>query len=234
MAEDAKNINRVDLNEIYVAVQRKSLYAIKALGDLERFHTEDYAIQETDFEVVHEFAMEGMALLANDTHRIKYFTQTGMDALTNYSDLENPTEASSYSDPDTETADDETITDPDGATIKVVDISGAQFTSGEKLPFTDGDTNVHDTIKFILEAFPDPTQETPTERIVRRYTAIQQFIKNAIENYILYKWFQLHSLLELSNINEREYEKLKEKIRHNTQSIHTYKDTTIPQTNFYG
>lgn len=234
MAQDEKNINRVDLNEIYTSVQRKSLYAIKALGRLNEIHPEDYAVQETDFEVVHEFAMEGMGLLANDSHRIKYFTQTGIDALTNYEDLENPTAATSYNDPDADTEDDETITDPDGATIKVVDISGAQFTAGEKLPFTDGGSNVHDTIKFVIEAFPDPTQVAPNERIVKRYTIIQQFIKNAIEHFILYKWFQLHSLMDLAQVNEMEYRKLQDEIRHNTQSIKTYHEAKIPQTNFYG
>lgn len=234
MAEDAKNINRVDLNEIYLSTQRQSLYAVKALNRMDEIHPEDYAIQKPDFDVVHEHAMEGMALLANDTHRVKYFTQTGVDALTNYEDLENPTEAASYNDPDSLTANDETITDPDGATIKVYDISGHRTTAGEKLPFTDGESNVHDTIKFVLSSFPDPTQGTPNERTKNRYTIVQQFIKNAIEYYILYKWFELHSLDELAVKNLSNFEKMKERIRHNAVSVQNNKDAKIPQSYLYG
>lgn len=230
---DAKNINRIDLNDIYKSIQRQSTYAIKALNQMEKFHPEDYAIQESDFDIVHEFAMEGTAELANDTHRIKYFTQTGIDALTNFSDLENPTEATSYLDPDDEVVGDETITDPDGSTIKTIDISGAQFTPGEKLPFTDGDT-AQDTIRFVLEDFPDPTQGTPAQRDKNRYTVIQQFIKNALEYYILSKWYALHSLMDLSAINERQYENLKQKIRHNTISVQNYSEAKTPQLPFYG
>lgn len=229
---DAKNIYRTDLNEIFKSVQRQSFYAVKGLNN-ESFQPDDYAIFDTedDYQVVKEFALEGAARIADDTHMIKYWTQTGIDALTNYEDLEDPENADSYADPNTEVDNDETITDPDGATIKVVNLSGEQHTAGEKLPYTDVDTS-QDTIQFELNDFKDNSDEAT--RTEKRYTAIQQYIKNCLEHFILTKWWKLHNIQQLAAVNEKEYEDLTKRIRFNSITNHTYSDTKTPQKHFYG
>jgi len=228
VAVDQKNISRVDLNEIYNTVQRMSFLALRGLnkGGVD-FHIDDYAIMESEYPTLHDFAMEGMSMIANETNRIKFYTQTGIDALTNYQSLEDPENDVSYVDPDTEVVEDETVTDPDGNTINVKDISGKQFTTGEKLVPTG-----QDTIEFELPDWPLPDGDAT--RTHNRYTVVQQFIKTSLEHYILYKWWKLHSLFELANANEAEYWKVVRELRSNITSLHNESSTRIPQKPMWG
>lgn len=229
MAVDAKNINRVDLNDIYKSVQRQSYIALRGLNrGGQEFSIDDFAITESEYDTLHEFSMEAMAMIANETNRIKFHTQTGIDALSNYQDLEDPKNAASYNDPDSETAEDETVEDPDGNTILVKDISGHQFTSGEKLP-----TGIMDTITFELTDWPVQSDGDNTKSH-NRYTVVQQFIKNCIEYYILCKWWKLHTLFELANSNEVQYMKIVGELRANITSFHNQSTTRLPQKPMWG
>ena len=64
----------------------------------------------------------------------------------------------------------------------------------------------------------------------RRYTIVQQFIRTAILNYILFQWYKTIGLYEDSNVHFMEYEKFKGKVSYN--GVVT-RPTTRPYTTPY-
>jgi hypothetical protein len=224
---DEKNILRVDLHLIYQSVKRQAQYAVRALYSKDQsFHPDDYAISENEYEQLHEFAMDAASTIANDTHRVKYMEQTGIDGLTYYQDLENPTEAVSYND---DIEGEETIDTPDGTEILVGDISGKRFTKGEKLVAEN-----QDTIEFVIFDDFDTARATPITKTHERFTYVQTFITTAMTNYILMKWWMLCNIPQLAQSNQAQYNEAVSRIRMNITSRNNAKNVERPQLPFYG
>lgn len=227
---DEKNILRIDLHLIYQSVKRQAQYAIQTLFVKDpTFHPDQFAISENEYEQLHEFAMSAAANIANDTHRVKYLSQTGIDGLTYYQDYENPTEAASYSEGDPEVTGDETITNPDGVTVLTKDISGQQFTDGEKLVREN-----QDTVRFVIYDDFDTARTTPITKTHERFTYVQQFIFDAMVNHILMKWWFLKGLNQLAETAAMNYSKSVGSVRMNITSSHNSQKVRLPQKPFYG
>lgn len=227
---DQKNILRIDLHLIYQSVKRQAQYAIQTLFIKDpAFHPDNFAISENEYEQLHELAMSAAANIANDTHRVKYLTQTGVDALTYYQDYENPELAASYDEQDSEVTGDETIINPDAVEILTKDISGKQFTAGEKLV-----RQSQDTVEFVIYDDFDVARATPITKTHERFTYIQQFIFDAMTSYILMKWWMLKGVPALAEPAGINYSENVSKIRMNITSRHNAKNVDRPQLPFYG
>ncbi len=216
MAVDNKNIVRLDLNEIYNAARRKSFIAVRALNAQSpgKYHEDDYAISGNEVQELHDSVMEGAALISNYASMVKHYTQTGIDALTYYEDLEIPTEAATYTDPDADVEGDETITSPDGNEIMVGDIQNRQHSSGEKLS-----RSIGDLVLFSVDDLEDDQV---------RYTVVQQFIRQALIAFVLYKWFALNGVGEQAAVHYQEFERAAGDVRFSSVRNHRRRHTRRP------
>lgn len=211
---DIKNIIRIDIDEIFNAIKRKSFYIVRALaaqnGKGENFHPDDYAISDNELQEVCDSLMEGASQISNYASMVKNHTQSGIDALTFYQDLETPLDADSFVDPDTEVDYDEYITGPDGNTVLVTDIIGKEHETGEKLS-----KGIGDTVLFSVEGLEDDQN---------RYTVVQQFIREALIAFVLYKWFTLMGVSSQASIHSSEFDKMVQKVRFNAVNTHQRKN----------
>lgn len=224
---------RQDLNDIFEAVKRRCSRALRPLKDID---PDDFMISENEHEDLFDFAMSGATEIADHTHMVKYQSQTGLDALTYYVDLEDPDgiddelgdEAVSYSDPDTDTDGDETIVDPDGQTIEIEDINTLKiFLMGEKLVIS------QDTIE--LQNLEDPRDPSASPSFVRnRYTIVQNYIKEAMISYILYRWWDMVGMDNFAQKEYRHYIEARDNVRYNSVRNHEERKTRIPQRPLYG
>ena len=196
MATDSKNTTRLDLDDIYDSIKRRTFYKCKARN----LDHDKYGISGEDTQVLYEFITEGAEIVANSANYIKFHTQSGYDALTYYSqyekqDTDNDGEFKFESDTD----EDGDLTNPDSVEIDNEDIMYQDDNSdnlgdrktGEKLTASAGDT-----ITFqITDLNTDQT----------RYTIVQGFIRSALINYSLYKWYSLVGLGEEASLELAEF-----------------------------
>tara|TARA_Y100001937_G_C7129620_1_gene336609 strand:+ start:1062 stop:1733 length:672 start_codon:yes stop_codon:yes gene_type:complete len=214
MATDSKNTTRLDLDDIYDSIKRRTFYKCKARN----LDHDKYGISGEDTQVLYEFITEGAEIVANSANYIKFHTQSGYDALTYYSqyekqDTDNDGEFKFESDTD----EDGDLTNPDSVEIDNEDIMYQDDNSdnlgdrktGEKLTASAGDT-----ITFqITDLNTDQT----------RYTIVQGFIRSALINYSLYKWYSLVGLGEEASLELAEFNVAKDRVRYNAVGNHRNK-----------
>jgi hypothetical protein len=80
MNVDDKNILRVDLTDCYRAAERISVYRSNNIeGGLK---SDEISICESDYPLLHEFAMEACSKIADASNYIRTASESGIDALT--------------------------------------------------------------------------------------------------------------------------------------------------------
>lgn len=216
MAVDNKNIVRLDLEDIFEDAKERSFHVVQALdaqgaqGEDRSYHPDVYAISGNETRLLYRFVTAGASQLSNYASMVKHHTQTGIDALTQYQDMETPEDADSYTDPDANTANDEYITGPDNTTVYTSDIIGREHDTGEKLS-----KGIGDTILFSI---------TDLDEDHYRYTVVQQFIRDALVEYALYEWFKLKGVGKQASIHFQTYEAIARKVRFNAVINHKRKD----------
>lgn len=198
MANDTKNDVRIDFPEIFQDIEEHCAHNLNALNvaDWDR-----YAIGEVDQNRVYQFVQEASADIANQAHMIKHRTQTGIDALTDYQELEYPELDASYDSEDRE------VTGPDATTLELNDISGRRHHAEQKLSASD----TPDTIELFTIEGLEPENKT-------RYTVIQTFIKQALVHYVLMKWWLMKIQPQLAESNQIMYKNALDSLIHN--SVH--------------
>lgn len=215
MALDEKNMVRLDLQDIFDDAVERSYHICQALdaqSNGKGFSPDVYAISGNEYKLLFRFITAGAAKISNYASMVKHYTQTGIDALTYYEDLEKPEDADSYVDPDSTVADDEYITGPDGNQVLLTEIMNKTHDTGEKLSALAGDT-----ITFLITDF-DGEQY--------RYTVIQQFIRDCLVEYALYEWWKHKGVQSQAAIHFNDYEKQAGNIRFNSVINHKRKGTT--------
>ena len=168
--------------------------------------------------MLYEFITEGAEIVANSANYIKFHTQSGYDALTYYSQYEKQdTDNDGKFKFESDTDEDGDLTNPDSVEIDNEDIMYQDDNSdnlgdrktGEKLTASAGDT-----ITFqITDLNTDQT----------RYTIVQGFIRSALINYSLYKWYSLVGLGEEASLELAEFNVAKDRVRYNAVGNHRNK-----------
>ena len=214
MATDSKNTSRLDLDDIYDSIKRRTFYKCKARN----LDHDKYGISGEDTQVLYEFITEGAEIVANSANYIKFHTQSGYDALTYYSQYEKQdTDNDGKFKFESDTDEDGDLTNPDSVEIDNEDIMYQDDNSdnlgdrktGEKLTASAGDT-----ITFqITDLNTDQT----------RYTIVQGFIRSALINYSLYKWYSLVGLGEEASLEIAEFNVAKDRVRYNAVGNHRNK-----------
>ena len=214
MATDSKNTTRLDLDDIYDSIKRRTFYKFKARN----LDHDKYGISGEDTQVLYEFITEGAEIVANSANYIKFHTQSGYDALTYYSQYEKQdTDNDGKFKFESDTDEDGDLTNPDSVEIDNEDIMYQDDNSdnlgdrktGEKLTASAGDT-----ITFqITDLNTDQT----------RYTIVQGFIRSALINYSLYKWYSLVGLGEEASLELAEFNVAKDRVRYNAVGNHRNK-----------
>jgi len=214
MATDSKNTTRLDLDDIYDSIKRRTFYKCKARN----LDHDKYGISGEDTQVLYEFITEGAEIVANSANYIKFHTQSGYDALTYYSQYEKQdTDNDGKFKFESDTDEDGDLTNPDSVEIDNEDIMYQDDNSdnlgdrktGEKLTAGAGDT-----ITFqITDLNTDQT----------RYTIVQGFIRSALINYSLYKWYSLVGLGEEASLELAEFNVAKDRVRYNAVGNHRNK-----------
>ena len=214
MATDSKNTTRLDLDDIYDSIKRRTFYKCKARN----LDHDKYGISGEDTQVLYEFITEGAEIVANSVNYIKFHTQSGYDALTYYSQYEKQdTDNDGKFKFESDTDEDGDLTNPDSVEIDNEDIMYQDDNSdnlgdrktGEKLTASAGDT-----ITFqITDLNTDQT----------RYTIVQGFIRSALINYSLYKWYSLVGLGEEASLELAEFNVAKDRVRYNAVGNHRNK-----------
>ena len=214
MATDSKNTSRLDLDDIYDSIKRRTFYKCKARN----LDHDKYGISGEDTQVLYEFITEGDEIVANSANYIKFHTQSGYDALTYYSQYEKQdTDNDGKFKFESDTDEDGDLTNPDSVEIDNEDIMYQDDNSdnlgdrktGEKLTASAGDT-----ITFqITDLNTDQT----------RYTIVQGFIRSALINYSLYKWYSLVGLGEEASLELAEFNVAKDRVRYNAVGNHRNK-----------
>lgn len=214
MATDSKNTTRLDLDDIYDSIKRRTFYKCKARN----LDHDKYGISGEDTQVLYEFITEGAEIVANSANYIKFHTQSGYDALTYYSQYEKQdTDNDGKFKFESDTDEDGDLINPDSVEIDNEDIMYQDDNSdnlgdrktGEKLTADAGDT-----ITFqITDLNTDQT----------RYTIVQGFIRSALINYSLYKWYSLVGLGEEASLELAEFNVAKDRVRYNAVGNHRNK-----------
>ena len=214
MATDSKNTTRLDLDDIYDSIKRRTFYKCKARN----LDHDKYGISGEDTQVLYEFITEGAEIVANSANYIKFHTQSGYYALTYYSQYEKQdTDNDGKFKFESDTDEDGDLTNPDSVEIDNEDIMYQDDNSdnlgdrktGEKLTASAGDT-----ITFqITDLNTDQT----------RYTIVQGFIRSALINYSLYKWYSLVGLGEEASLELAEFNVAKDRVRYNAVGNHRNK-----------
>ena len=214
MATDSKNTTRLDLDDIYDSIKRRTFYKCKARN----LDHDKYGISGEDTQVLYEFITDGAEIVANSANYIKFHTQSGYDALTYYSQYEKQdTDNDGKFKFESDTDEDGDLTNPDSVEIDNEDIMYQDDNSdnlgdrktGEKLTASAGDT-----ITFqITDLNTDQT----------RYTIVQGFIRSALINYSLYKWYSLVGLGEEASLELAEFNVAKDRVRYNAVGNHRNK-----------
>ena len=214
MATDSKNTSRLVLDDIYDSIKRRTFYKCKARN----LDHDKYGISGEDTQVLYEFITEGAEIVANSANYIKFHTQSGYDALTYYSQYEKQdTDNDGKFKFESDTDEDGDLTNPDSVEIDNEDIMYQDDNSdnlgdrktGEKLTASAGDT-----ITFqITDLNTDQT----------RYTIVQGFIRSALINYSLYKWYSLVGLGEEASLELAEFNVAKDRVRYNAVGNHRNK-----------
>ena len=214
MATDSKNTSRLDLDDIYDSIKRRTFYKCKARN----LDHDKYGISGEDTQVLYEFITEGAEIVANSANYIKFHTQSGYDALTYYSEYEKQdTDNDGKFKFESDTDEDGDLINPDSVEIDNEDIMYQDDNSdnlgdrktGEKLTASAGDT-----ITFqITDLNTDQT----------RYTIVQGFIRSALINYSLYKWYSLVGLGEEASLELAEFNVAKDRVRYNAVGNHRNK-----------
>ena len=214
MATDSKNTSRLDLDDIYDSIKRRTFYKCKARN----LDHDKYGISGEDTQVLYEFITEGAEIVANSANYIKFHTQSGYDALTYYSEYEKQdTDNDGKFKFESDTDEDGDLINPDSVEIDNEDIMYQDDNSdnlgdrkaGEKLTSSAGDT-----ITFqITDLNTDQT----------RYTIVQGFIRSALINYSLYKWYSLVGLGEEASLELAEFNVAKDRVRYNAVGNHRNK-----------
>tara|TARA_R100001509_G_C4883635_1_gene221089 strand:+ start:895 stop:1566 length:672 start_codon:yes stop_codon:yes gene_type:complete len=214
MATDSKNTTRLDLDDIYNSIKRRTFYKCKARN----LDHDKYGISGEDTEVLYEFITEGSEIIANTANYIKFHTQSGYDALTYYEHYEmQDTDNDDKFKFESDTDEDGDLTNPDSVEIDNKDIMYQDDNSdnlgdrkaGEKLNRASGDI-----ISFQI----DDLNSDQT-----RYTVVQGFIRSALINYSLYKWYTLMGLGEDAGVELAEFNNSVERVRYNAVSNHRNK-----------
>ena len=214
MATDSKNTSRLDLDDIYDSIKRRTFYKCKARN----LDHDKYGISGEDTQVLYEFITEGAEIVANSANYIKFHTQSGYDALTYYSQYEKQdTDNDGKFKFESDTDEDGDLTNPDSVEIDNEDIMYQDDNSdnlgdrktGEKLTASAGDT-----ITF---------QITDLNTAQTRYTIVQGFIRSALINYSLYKWYSLVGLGEEASLELAEFNVAKDRVRYNAVGNHRNK-----------
>lgn len=214
MATDSKNTSRLDLDDIYDSIKRRTFYKCKARN----LDHDKYGISGEDTQVLYEFITEAAEIVANSANYIKFHTQSGYDALTYYSQYEKQdTDNDGKFKFESDTDEDGDLINPDSVEIDNEDIMYQDDNSdnlgdrktGEKLTASAGDT-----ITFqITDLNTDQT----------RYTIVQGFIRSALINYSLYKWYSLVGLGEEASLELAEFNVAKDRVRYNAVGNHRNK-----------
>jgi len=202
MASDSKNLTRLDLQDIYEQLKDVTHQALRGSG----LSVEDYAISDNESQTVHRFMMRGMSHIANKTRRVKYYSQTGLDGISYYAVFEKPLD---YDDANGN------FTDPDGNTVAASAVYNLLqvHETGEKLNVSAGDTLIME-----IDGLPDDQM---------RYTVVQEFIIEAIVEYVLFKWWEMKGQQDRAGIHRRNYEKALVSTRFNSVSNSQAKNTVI-------
>lgn len=107
--------------------------------------------------------------------------------------------------------------DPDGRKIFLTEIIEREYAEGEKLPKRDQNTivfNVTDAVE------------------VNRYTIIQQYIKSALQAYILTQWWSLKGIGDQAALENQNFEKHLQNVRFNSVANHRIKNS-VRRPNYY-
>lgn len=89
MSVDQSNLLRVDLSDCYRAAERISVYRSHNIEN--GLRSDQIAICESDFPLLHDFATEACSKIADSANYIRTATETGLEALTY-----RPTEESEF------------------------------------------------------------------------------------------------------------------------------------------
>jgi hypothetical protein len=82
MNVDVKNVLRVDLTDCYRDAERITVYRSHNIN--EGLQSDQLSICESDYSMLHVFAMEACAKIADAANYINSASETGLDALTHY------------------------------------------------------------------------------------------------------------------------------------------------------
>jgi hypothetical protein len=83
---DTKNILRFDLEEIYEECQSITEAKSRALA----LNTDIFSISSGVKNQIHQFALEGAGIIANNASLIRHSTQTGLDGITYQQSVDEP------------------------------------------------------------------------------------------------------------------------------------------------
>ena len=170
-----------------------------------------FAISDFETDILHDFAMEGFAAIADEAHMVKHDDQTGIDAVSYNEQLELETDA-----------DEDEIIDKDddesGETdVAVKEVTGESHRVGEKLSY-----DKTDLIVFSIDGLEDD---------IKRYTVVQQFIRMALINFVIMRWWLLKAQPDLASNSQALYDSSLEKVRFNSIRNLQRKDGSIPYSN---
>ena len=223
MGADNNNIFNAQLDDIFDSIKRRTYYKCKA-RDLD---SDKYAISGEDTEVLYEFVTEGAEIIANRANYIKYHNQSGYDGITyqHQYEMEDDDQDDTF-EFEHDTNDDGFVTTPatglaavqPNNEIKTKDIIYHDDNSktvgdrkrGEKLTSGSGDI-----ISFQIDDLLASQ---------RRYTIVQGFIRSALINYSLYKWYTLMGLGEDAGIELAEFNLSVDRVRYNAVGNHRNKN----------
>lgn len=160
-----------------------------------------FVINENDYPDIHSFAMLGASLIADSSDMVKLASQTGIDALTIDIDEDTGQDIKEYP-------------AADATTGLVPETMGKTHEDGEKMVPT-----LTDQVIFSIEGLDD-TQ--------KRYTVVQEFIKEAMIRFVLYKWYDQAGRLDLSRVEYQSYEEALKSVKYNSVRNHKAKSACKP------
>lgn len=143
-------------------------------------------ISADDYDQLFRFSDEAANLIANHANYITCSTQTGLEALT-----------ADFTEQDPNPHD----------TVALEDLDERQKQTGELL-----DKGEMDILEFNI---PELDNLKEDEKI-KRYNIVKGFIRSAILEYILYKWYSMTRVNDEAQKSLQEHEKFKDLVRFNS------------------
>jgi len=182
MAVDSSNEIRVDLQEIYNSCEQQTAYH-------SRIHKNDEDNQRIiicadDYSMIHAWANEAAALIADTANYITNTSETPFAAITN-----------PFADGETNPNDEK----------EIIDLMANEKQTGEYL-----DNGEMDTLSFNVDQMEGFTP--------LKYTVTQTYIRGAIIEYVLFKWYELNKIPDAMALKKIQFDDWLGKILHNTFS----------------